>query len=125
MADEPKIIFTMSRVSKAHEKKPIIKDISLSFYHGAKIGVLGINGSGKSTVLRIIAGVDKQYEGEIHRVPGYTVGYLEQELKLDPDKTVKEFVEEAVSELKAIMEEYDDTFVKIGETDDADDQEKI
>ena len=125
MADEPKIIFTMSRVSKAHEKKPIIKDISLSFYYGAKIGVLGINGSGKSTVLRIIAGIDKQYDGEIHRVPGYTVGYLPQEPQLDPAKTVQEVVEEAVAELKAVMAEYDDTFIAVGETDDADAQEKI
>ncbi len=125
MADEPKIIFTMSRVSKAHEKKPIIKDISLSFYYGAKISVLGINGSGKSTVLRIIAGIDKQYDGEIHRVPGYTVGYLPQEPQLDPTKTVQEVVEEAVAELKAVMAEYDDTFIAVGETDDADEQEKI
>lgn len=125
MADEPKIIFTMSRVSKAHEKKPIIKDISLSFYYGAKIGVLGLNGSGKSTVLRIIAGVDKQYDGEIHRMPGYTVGYLEQEPALDPEKTVQEIVEEAVADLKAVLAEYDDTFIKVGETDDAEEQEAI
>ncbi len=125
MADEPKIIFTMSRVSKAHEKKPIIKDISLSFYYGAKIGVLGVNGSGKSTVLRIIAGVDKQYDGEIHRVPGYSVGYLPQEPQLDPEKTVQEVVEEAVADLKAVLAEYDDTFIQVGETDDADKQEEI
>ena len=124
MADE-KIIFTMSRVSKAHEKKPIIKDISLSFFYGAKIGVLGLNGAGKSTVLRIIAGVDKQYDGEIHRVPGYTVGYLEQEPKLDPEKTVKEVVEEAVADLKKVMEEYDDTFIQVGETDDPKEQDRI
>ena len=125
MSEEPKIIYTMSRVSKAHEKKPIIKDISLSFFYGAKIGVLGLNGSGKSSLLRIMAGVDPNYEGHISRVPGYSVGYLEQEPLLDCTQTVQEVVEEAVAPIKQLLEEYDDTFLRVGETDDPSEQAKI
>ncbi|MDR2982612.1 MAG: energy-dependent translational throttle protein EttA [Puniceicoccales bacterium] len=125
MAEDNKIIYTMSRVSKAHEKKPIIKDISLSFFYGAKIGVLGLNGSGKSSLLRIMAGVDKNYEGDISRVPGYSIGYLEQEPLLDCTQTVQEVVEEAVSAMKALLEEYDDTFIKVGETTDTAEQARI
>lgn len=124
MADE-KIIFTMSRVSKGFEKKPVLKDISLSYFYGAKIGVLGLNGGGKSTLLKIMAGVDKQFEGQISRVPGYSVGYLEQEPKLDPEKTVRECVEEGCAELRKLLDEYDDTFVRLGETDVPAEQEKI
>ncbi len=125
MSEEPKIIYTMSRVSKAHEKKPIIKDISLSFFYGAKIGVLGLNGSGKSSLLRIMAGVDPNYEGHISRVPGYSVGYLEQEPLLDCTQTVQAVVEEAVAPVKQLLEEYDDTFLRVGETDDPAEQAKI
>ena len=123
--DAPKIIYTMSRVSKAHEKKPIIKDISLSFFHGAKIGVLGLNGSGKSTLLRIMAGVDTQYAGTINRVPGYSVGYLEQEPLLGCADTVQAVVEEAVAPMKKLLEEYDDTFIRVGETGDTAEQTRI
>jgi len=124
MADE-KVIFTMTGVTKHFEKKPVFRDISLSYFWGAKIGVLGLNGSGKSTLLKIMAGEDKEFDGEINRVPGYTVGYLAQEPRLAEDKTVAENVKEAVLEMKGLLEEYDDTFVKVSETDDAQEQEKI
>ena len=124
MADE-KVIFTMTGVTKHFEKKPVFRDISLSYFWGAKIGVLGLNGSGKSTLLKIMAGEDKEFDGEINRVPGYTVGYLAQEPRLTENKTVAENVKEAVTEMKALLEEYDDTFVKVSETDDAKEQEKI
>ena len=124
MADE-KVIFTMTGVTKHFEKKPVFRDISLSYFWGAKIGVLGLNGSGKSTLLKIMAGEDKEFDGEINRVPGYTVGYLAQEPRLAEEKTVAENVKEAVLEMKGLLEEYDDTFVKVSETDDAKEQEKI
>lgn len=124
MADE-KIIYTMSHVSKGFEKKLLIKDVSLSYFYGAKIGVLGLNGSGKSTLLKIMAGVDKQFDGEVSCVPGYTIGYFEQEPKLDPEKTVKECVEEGCAELRKLLDEYDETFIQLGETDVPAEQEKI
>ncbi|MEJ7699269.1 MAG: ATP-binding cassette domain-containing protein [Pyrinomonadaceae bacterium] len=93
-----KIIFSMVKVSKFYDKKPVLKDIYLSFFYGAKIGVLGLNGSGKSSLLRIIAGTDKEFNGEVVFSKGYTVGYLEQEPKLDESKTVRQTVEEAVQE---------------------------
>ena len=115
----------MSRVSKGFEKKPLLKDISLSYFYGAKIGVLGLNGSGKSTLLKIMAGVDKQYDGEISCVPGYTIGYLEQEPYLDPAKTVREIIEEGVAETRKLLDDYDETFIRLGETDDSEEQAKI
>ncbi|MEI7602115.1 MAG: energy-dependent translational throttle protein EttA [Opitutae bacterium] len=124
MADE-KVIFTMTGVTKHFEKKPVFRDISLSYFWGAKIGVLGLNGSGKSTLLKIMAGEDREFDGEINRVSGYTVGYLAQEPRLAEDKTVAENVKEAVMEMRGLLEEYDDTFVKVSETDDAKEQEKI
>ena len=103
-----KIIFSMSRVSKTYPgKKTVIKDVSLSFFYGAKIGVLGLNGAGKSTVLRIIAGVDKEYDGDVNLSKGVSVGYLEQEPLLDPDKTVKDIVEEGAAEHVAIRNAYE------------------
>ncbi len=95
MADE-KIIFSMNGVSKIlpHNNKVILKDIYLSFFYGAKIGIIGLNGSGKSTLLKIIAGVEKSYKGEVVWAPGYSVGYLEQEPQMDPDKTVLEVVQD-------------------------------
>ncbi len=103
-----KIIFSMSRVSKTYPgKKTVIKDVSLSFFYGAKIGVLGLNGAGKSTVLRIIAGVDTEYDGDVNLSKGVSVGYLEQEPMLDPEKTVKEIVEEGAAEHVAIRNAYD------------------
>ncbi len=103
------IIFSMERVSKViPPQKTIIKNIYLSFFYGAKIGVLGLNGSGKSTLLRIIAGIDKSYTGDVVFSPGYTVGLLEQEPQLDPNKTVIEVVEEAVEEIKNLLKEFDE-----------------
>src|SRR5690554_8003499 len=94
-------IYTTNRLSKVvPPKRYILRDISLSFFPGAKIGVLGLNGAGKSTLLRIMAGVDKEFDGEARPMPGIKVGYLPQEPELDADKTVREIVEEAVSEIK-------------------------
>src|SRR3982750_4765759 len=95
MSNEPnKIIYSMIGVSKTYDKKVVLKDIYLSYFYGAKIGVLGLNGSGKSSLLKILAGVDKNYQGQISLSPGYTVGYLEQEPKLDESKPVRQIVEE-------------------------------
>ncbi len=103
------IIFSMERVSKTiPPQKTIIKNIYLSFFYGAKIGVLGLNGSGKSTLLRIIAGIDKNYTGDVVWSPGYTVGLLEQEPVLDPNKTVLDIVEEGVANVKALLKEFDE-----------------
>ena len=100
MAIEPnKIIYSMMRVSRFYDKKPVIKDISLSYFYGAKIGVLGLNGSGKSSLLRIMAGVDKEFNGQAVLSPGYTVGYLEQEPRLDETRTVRQIVEERTAHL--------------------------
>ena len=96
--DPNKIIYSMIKVSKFYDNKPILTDISLSYFYGAKIGVLGLNGSGKSSLLRILAGEDKKFNGETILAPGYTVGYLEQEPLVDVDKSVREVVEEGVQE---------------------------
>lgn len=100
-----KIIYTMMKVSRMYQGRPVIKDISLSYFYGAKIGVLGLNGSGKSTLLRIMAGVDQEYDGRAVLSPGYTLGYLEQEPALDPDKTVREVVEEGLKETVDLVNE--------------------
>jgi len=114
MADE-KIIFSMAGVSKIYPpQKQVLKNIYLSFFYGAKIGVIGLNGSGKSSLLKIIAGLDKSFQGEVVFAPGYTVGYLAQEPVLDPNKTVKEVVEEGVSEITAILKEYEEINEKFG-----------
>ena len=101
-----KVIYSMIRVSKYYDKKPVLKDISLSYFYGAKIGVLGLNGSGKSSLLRILAGVDKEFNGQTILSPGYTVGFLEQEPKLDETRTVRQIVEEGVGETVALLHEY-------------------
>jgi ATP-binding cassette ChvD family protein len=107
MALEPnKIIYSMMRVSKFYDKKPVIKDISLSYFYGAKIGVLGLNGSGKSSLLRIMAGADKDFNGQAVLSPGYTVGFLEQEPQLDEGKTVRQVVEEGVQETVDLLAEF-------------------
>jgi sulfate-transporting ATPase len=112
------IIFSMERVSKViPPQKTIIKNIYLSFFYGAKIGVLGLNGSGKSTLLRIIAGIDKSFTGDVVYSPGYTVGLLEQEPQLDPNKTVIEVVEEAVIEIKNLLREFDEINEAFGDPD--------
>ncbi|QBR12719.1 energy-dependent translational throttle protein EttA [Sphingobacterium sp. CZ-2] len=114
MSDE-KIIFSMAGVNKIHPpSKQVLKNIYLSFFYGAKIGVIGLNGSGKSSLLKIIAGIDKSYQGEVVFSPGYSVGYLAQEPELDKTKTVLEIVEEGVAETKAILQEYEDINEKFG-----------
>ncbi|MGD9973011.1 MAG: energy-dependent translational throttle protein EttA [Desulfatirhabdiaceae bacterium] len=104
--DPHKVIYSMIRVSKHHQKKPVLKDISLSYFYGAKIGVLGLNGSGKSTLLRIIAGVETEFDGKIIPSPGYSIGYLEQEPKLDPSLTVRQIVEQGVQKTVDLINSY-------------------
>ena len=118
--DDKKVIYSMIGVSKYYDKKPILKNIYLSYFYGAKIGVLGLNGSGKSSLLKILAGVDKEFNGETTVSPGYTIGYLEQEPKLDETKTVKEIVEEGVQEIVDLLREFDEINAKFAEpmTDD-------
>ena len=110
MADDKKVIFSMQKLSKTYPgaDKPVLKNIYLSFFYGAKIGILGLNGSGKSSLLKIIAGVDKNYQGDVVFQPGYTVGYLEQEPILDDSKTVIEIVREGVAETMKVLEEYNE-----------------
>ena len=115
--DDKKVIYSMMRVSKFYDKKPIIKDISLSYFYGAKIGVLGLNGSGKSTLLKIMAGVDTEFNGQVALSPGYTVGYLEQEPKLDESKTVRQVVEEGCQETVDLLAEFNGITDKFSEPD--------
>ncbi|HUX22251.1 MAG TPA: ATP-binding cassette domain-containing protein, partial [Spirochaetia bacterium] len=116
MANEPeKIIFSMVRVGKTYGQKSVLKNISLSFFYGAKIGVLGLNGSGKSTLLKIIADLVEDYNGEVVLSPGFDVGYLEQEPTLDPEKTVREVVEEGVSETVGLLQEFETINEKFAE----------
>ncbi len=125
MADE-KIIFSMAGVNKIYPpKKQVLKNIYLSFFYGAKIGVLGLNGSGKSSLLRIIAGIDQDFQGEVVFSPGFSVGLLEQEPKLDPDKTVKESISEAVSEITDLLKEYDEINLKFGDSEVLEDPDKM
>ncbi|MFT7197396.1 MAG: sulfate-transporting ATPase [Marinoscillum sp.] len=125
MSDE-KIIFSMAGVNKIHPpKKQVLKNIYLSFFYGAKIGVLGLNGSGKSSLLRIIAGVDQDFQGDVVFSPGYSVGMLEQEPKLDPNKTVKEVISEAVTEITDLLKEYDEINLKFGDPEILDSPEKM
>jgi ATP-binding cassette ChvD family protein len=130
MADDKKVIFSMSKLSKTYSSsdKQVLKNIYLSFFYGAKIGILGLNGSGKSSLLRIIAGVDKNYQGDVVFAPGYTVGYLEQEPQLDDNKTVIEIVREGVAETMAVLEEYNninDLFGLPENYEDADKMDKL
>ena len=126
MADE-KIIFSMNGVGKVlpHNNKVILKDIYLSFFYGAKIGIIGLNGSGKSTLMKIIAGVEKSYQGEVVWAPGYTVGYLEQEPQMDPDKTVIEVVKEGVQEVADLLREYEEINMKFAEPMSDDEMNKL
>lgn len=129
MSDDKKIIFSMVGVSKTvPPQRQILKDIYLSFYYGAKIGILGLNGAGKSTLMKIIAGIEKSFTGEVVFAPGYTVGYLEQEPKLDETKTAKEIVMEGVQPIVDLLKEYDDVNNKMGEEEyysDADKMDKL
>jgi ATP-binding cassette ChvD family protein len=115
--DEKKIIYSMIRVSKKHGVKQVLKDISLSYFYGAKIGVIGLNGSGKSSLLKILAGVDSEFSGETAVSPGYSIGYLEQEPLLEPGKTVKELVAEGVQELVDLLAEFDQVSEAFGDPD--------
>ncbi len=116
MAEPPdKIIYSMIGVGKFHDRKQVLRNISLSYFYGAKIGVLGLNGAGKSTLLRIMAGVDTEFEGEIAPSPGYTVGYLEQEPLVDVQKTVREVVEEGAAETVALLREFEEISEKFAE----------
>ena len=118
MADDKKVIFSMVGVSKTFPpQKKVLNNIYLSFFYGAKIGIIGLNGSGKSTLLKIIAGVEKSFDGEVVFSPGYSVGYLEQDPKLDPTKTVKEIVQEGVQEIVDMIAEYDKINEQFAEPD--------
>jgi len=126
MSEGRQIIFSMVNVSKIHPpQKQVLKDIYLSFYYGAKIGVLGLNGSGKSTLMRIIAGIDKDYIGEVHFSPGYSVGLLEQEPKLDENKTCIEVVREGVKKFTDILAEYEEVNNKFADEMTAEEMEKL
>jgi ATP-binding cassette ChvD family protein len=125
-ATEPnKIIYSMIGVSKKIDKKVLLKDIYLSYFYGAKIGVLGVNGAGKSTLLKILAGVDKDFDGEISLQPGYTTGYLEQEPALDPNKTVKEIVQEGVQETVDLLKAFEELSAKFAEPMEDDEMNKL
>ncbi len=126
MANEPnKIIYSMVGVGKFYDKKPVLKDIYLSYFYGAKIGVLGLNGSGKSSLLRIMAGVDKEFVGEAVLSPGYTVGFLEQEPALDNNKTVRQIVEQGVQEIVDLVNEYNAISAKFSEPMNDDEMQKL
>lgn len=129
MSDDKKIIFSMVGVSKqTPQGKQIIKDIHLSFYYGAKIGIIGLNGSGKSTIMKIIAGIEQNYQGEVVFSPGYSVGYLPQEPDLDPDKTVKDIVQEGAQEIMDVLKEYEEinnSFMDEEVMNDPDKMEKL
>ena len=126
MADE-KIIFSMNRVGKVlpSSNRIILKDICLSFFYGAKIGIIGLNGSGKSTLMKIIAGVEQSYQGEVVWAPGYSVGYLEQEPQMDPEKTVLDVVQEGVQEIMDVLKEYEEVNMKFCEPMSDDEMNKL
>lgn len=126
MSDDKKIIFSMVGVSKIFPpQKQVLKNIYLSFFYGAKIGIIGLNGSGKSTLLKIIAGVEKSYQGNVVFAPGYTVGYLEQEPKLDPEKTVIDVVREGVRPIMDLLAEFDKVNEAFADPDVLDDPDKM
>jgi ATPase subunit of ABC transporter with duplicated ATPase domains len=121
-----KIIYSMMKVGKVYPgNKAVLRDISLSYFYGAKIGVLGLNGAGKSTLLRIMAGVEKDFNGETLLAPGYTIGYLEQEPLVDNAKTVREVVEEGVQEIVDTLKEFDEINARFGEPLSADEMDAL
>ncbi len=124
-AEANKVIYSMVRVGKFYNKKPVLKDISLGYYYGAKIGVIGLNGSGKSSLLRIMAGADREFVGEAVLSPGYSVGFLEQEPKLDDAKTVRQVVEEGVQEIVDLVNEYNIISAKFSEPMSDDEMQKL
>lgn len=113
--NDKQIIYSMHRVGKVYRQKHVLKDISLSYFYGAKIGVLGLNGAGKSTLLKIMAGVDEDFLGEVTLSKGYSVGYLEQEPGLDPEKTVKDIVEEGAGEVVEMLKQFEEISMKFSE----------
>ena len=126
MSSEPnKVIYSMVGVSRHYDNKTVLKDIYLSYFYGAKIGVLGLNGSGKSSLLRILAGVDKEFNGETVLSPGHTIGFLEQEPQIDNSKTVREIVEEGVQEIVDALKEYNLINEKFGEPMSDDEMSKL
>ena len=126
MADDKKVIFSMVGVSKIYPpQKQVLKDIYLSFFYGAKIGIIGLNGSGKSSLLKIIAGIDKDYRGEVVWAPGYSVGYLEQEPSLDPEKTVIEVVREGVKPVMDLLADFDKVNEAFGDPEVLEDPDKM
>lgn len=126
MSNEPnKIIYSMVKVSKFYDKKPVLKDISLSYFYGAKIGVLGMNGSGKSSLLRVLSGADQDFQGETILSPGYTIGYLEQEPLANEKRTVKEVVEEGAAETVALLKEFEEINLKFAEPMSDDDMNAL
>ncbi|MCH5276309.1 MAG: energy-dependent translational throttle protein EttA [Desulfovibrionaceae bacterium] len=126
MSSEPdKVIYSMNRVTKRHGQKEVLKDISLGYFYGAKIGVLGLNGAGKSSLLKIMAGVDKAFDGEVVVAPGYTIGYLEQEPLVDETRTVREVVEEGVREVVTLVREFNDINARFAEPMDADEMDAL
>ncbi|AJF05602.1 energy-dependent translational throttle protein EttA [Geoalkalibacter subterraneus] len=124
-SDDKKVIYSMMKVGKYHNKKPVLKDISLSYFYGAKIGVLGLNGSGKSTLLHIMAGVDKDFVGQASLSPGYSVGFLEQEPHLDENKTVRQVVEEGVQQTVDLLKEFEEINLKFAEPMSDDEMNKL
>ena len=126
MSNEPdKIIYSMIRVSKQHGQRTVLKDISLSYFYGAKIGVLGLNGSGKSSLLKILAGVDTQFEGETVLAPGFTIGYLEQEPLVNETRTVREVVEEGVADVVALVKEFETINARFAEPMEPDEMDAL
>ena len=126
MGNEPdKIIYSMIRVSKRHGQREVLKDISLSYFYGAKIGVLGLNGSGKSSLLKILAGVDQSFEGKTVLAPGYTIGYLEQEPLVNEMRTVREVVEEGAQELVNLVKEFEEINAKFAEPMEPEEMDKL
>ena len=126
MADDKKVIFSMVGVSKIYPpQKQVLKDIYLSFFYGAKIGIIGLNGAGKSSLLKIIAGIDKDYRGEVVWAPGYTVGYLEQDPTLDPEKTVIDVVREGVQPIMDLLAEFDKVNEAFGDPEVLEDPDKM
>src|ERR671923_2609090 len=115
VAEPNKVIFSMVGVSKYYDKRAVLKDIYLSYFYGAKIGVIGLNGSGKSSLLKILSGVDQEFQGRTAVSPGFTIGFLEQEPQLDASKTVREIVEEGVQPIVALLREFDEINAKFAE----------
>ncbi|MDE7383565.1 MAG: ATP-binding cassette domain-containing protein, partial [Treponemataceae bacterium] len=115
--DDKKIIYTMDRVSRAYGTKVVLKDVSISYFYGAKIGVIGANGAGKSSLFKILAGIDKDFSGETTLAPGYTIGYLEQEPQLESGKTVLEIVKEGVKEITDLLAEFEEINEAFGDPD--------